>query len=226
MRRRGFTLIELMIVIAIIAIIAAIAIPGLLRSRVGANEISAISTLKTFTAGEEQFRSSCCVDQDSNGIGEYGWIVELSGSGNYRVVGGNCQNAPFIPATFNGDCSQKSGYFFTVYLATDAYVWSNIYAAAGVADSGSGTWGVCEENFLAYAWPSVYGKSGNRVFALSAQGQIMQTANGSTATPIQGTGNVPEADAALSGGVATAPFVVGGDVGGDADIPKPWAPIG
>jgi prepilin-type N-terminal cleavage/methylation domain-containing protein len=52
---RGFTLIELMIVVAIIAIIAAIAIPNLLESKKSANESSAISTLRTLSSVQAQY---------------------------------------------------------------------------------------------------------------------------------------------------------------------------
>jgi prepilin-type N-terminal cleavage/methylation domain-containing protein len=56
-RNHGFTLIELMIVVAIIAIIAAIAIPSLLNARKAGNEASAISSLRTLTTVNEQYRT-------------------------------------------------------------------------------------------------------------------------------------------------------------------------
>jgi prepilin-type N-terminal cleavage/methylation domain-containing protein len=75
MNRRGFTLIELMIVIAIIAVIAAIAIPGLLSSQRASNERNASTSLKTLTSAEADFRAN---DRDGNKINDF-WTGDVKG---------------------------------------------------------------------------------------------------------------------------------------------------
>ena len=56
--KKGFTLVEIMIVVAIIALLAAIAIPNLLRARHNANEAAAISSTKTLATAMESFRAA------------------------------------------------------------------------------------------------------------------------------------------------------------------------
>jgi prepilin-type N-terminal cleavage/methylation domain-containing protein len=71
--RRGFSLLELLIVVAIILIIATIAIPSLLRSRQAANETHAVANLRTLNTAEVQYLS--------NHQGNYGGLPELVTAG-------------------------------------------------------------------------------------------------------------------------------------------------
>jgi prepilin-type N-terminal cleavage/methylation domain-containing protein len=92
-RQRGFTLIELMIVVAIIAIIAAIAIPNLMRSRIQANESSAIYNLRAIISAQAGFFSA-----NNRFATEFNELTTAS------------------PPYLNGDWgdAQRSGYEFTM----------------------------------------------------------------------------------------------------------------
>jgi type IV pilus assembly protein PilA len=71
--QRGFSLIELLIVVAIIGIIAAIAVPYLEQARQASKSASAVSSMRTINSSEAAFHSS---------TGEYGTLTQL-GSANY-----------------------------------------------------------------------------------------------------------------------------------------------
>ena len=125
----GFTLIELMIVVAIIAIIAAIAIPNLLRSRMSANEASAAGAMRTISTGEVSFQTAAFVDADGDGMGDYGSLAQLANPDGAGAT------PPFIDQVLGG--GTKQGYVFAVNVtngnaaALPAYTCTAVPAAAG-----------------------------------------------------------------------------------------------
>src|SRR5437879_10100080 len=71
-KQKGFSLIELLIVVAIILIIAAIAIPNLLRSRMAANEASAVGSLRTVNTAEVSYATTYPAQGFATALGRLG----------------------------------------------------------------------------------------------------------------------------------------------------------
>lgn len=136
-REKGFTLIELMIVIAIIAIIAAIAIPGLLRSTMAANEKSAIGTMRDMTSTESLWRAK---DLDRNGIPDY-WVADVGCM--YRIErSGAVAGIPLAELAMQVDVARADGDPFTpaggvYYPATINVGAVNLLASVGTVFSAA-----------------------------------------------------------------------------------------
>jgi len=152
--QKGFSLIELLIVVAIILIIAAIAIPNLLRSRMAANEASAVGSLRTINTAEVTFSTT----YPSVGFAALG-----------ALGGSPATCATTTGATSTGAClidnvlataAVKSGYNFTI---------TNLTGAPVVV------------TYTATALPTVVGQSGQRGFCTDQSGVIRYNAAGTCA---------------------------------------------
>jgi len=162
-RERGFSLIELLVVVAIILIIAAIAIPNLLRAKIAANQASAVQSLRTMTSAEQTFSSTY----------NDGFTLTLAQLGG-PPGSSNCANAGLVDELLSVPPAQKEGYAFVLTP-------NGAPALAGGVPAGCG--GSGDTGYTISATPITQGFTGTASYCVDETGVIRVNGAGVVVPP-------------------------------------------
>ena len=150
-RQAGFSVIEILIVVAIVLVVSAIAIPNLLRSRVASDEASAVGSLRTIMSAEASYKAMY-------GLGYTNDLISLGGTGTQA----SCNSALLIDTSLaNGE---KTGYRFK-------FTPGNTEFKPETPVPQICTWGKAD-GYTIQADPITTGKTGERHFCADASGVI------------------------------------------------------
>ncbi len=171
-KQTGFSLIELLIVVAIILIIAAIAIPNLLRARIAANESSAVSSIRTINTSQVSYQSAYPASGYASSLAMLG---PTSATGCATPTAATACLIDSSLANATSTTTGKSGYYFALTSANNNTSYTAGGAAVGWNQTGVRSFCSVEDSVIRASTPT----------AQDTPAPDAATCTGTTFTPLQ-----------------------------------------
>lgn len=190
---QGFTLVELLMVAAIMIVLAGMTVPNLFASKVRANENAALAAIRGVITCQFQVRTQAMIDLDADGTGEYAFLGELSGLRPMRgssAVLSRPLLTPSLGVDFTGT-ARRGGYLFQVFLPNSSGV-GLLETAGNLANVDPS---LAKDYWVVMAWPLNYARTGKRTYFSCQRGDILYT----DTSQYDGAGSGPAASAAFVG---------------------------